>query len=243
MADHSSQLFTTLHSIELVIIDDRTVVYKLPVGNSKTEVAATSRRVAEWMLIVGGCQKRGVSSAVCLTLSEDRATIHLYLRKRLLQLALLGNGNVGKLINVHQKIMGERHFRIKLVAEVDVVEEILAKFLGQQSDGEGTFSATLLSDKHRYGFISVQHVHLQPMGYCRTEPGGAPAKLFAGQPRNSAEKSSHMVLAIPFRQLVHVFLDRVEDGNGIRLDILLDVLSWRLLLADSQFLGAANDGG
>ena len=51
-----------------------------------------------------------------------------------------------------------------------------------------------------------------------------------------------MVLAIPFRQLVHVFLDRVEDGNGIRLDVLLDVLSWRLLLADSQFLGAANDG-
>ena len=123
-----------------------------------------------------------------------------------------------------------------------MVEEILAKFLGQQSDGEGTFSATLLSDKHRYGFISVQHVHLQPMGYCRTEPDGAPAKLFAGQPRNSAEKSSHMVLAIPFRQLVHVFLDRVEDGNGIRLDVLLDVLSWRLLLADSQFLGAANDG-
>lgn len=51
-----------------------------------------------------------------------------------------------------------------------------------------------------------------------------------------------MILAIPFRQLVHVFLDRVEDGNGIRLDVLLDVLSWRLLLADSQFLGAANNG-
>ena len=96
--------------IELVIIDDRTVVYKLPVGNSKTEVTATSRWVAEWMLIVGSCQKRGVSSAVCLTLAEDRATIHLYLRKRLLQLALLGYGDVGKLINVHQKIMGERHF-------------------------------------------------------------------------------------------------------------------------------------
>ena len=80
------------------------------------------------------------------------------------------------------------------------------------------------------------------MGYCRTEPGGAPGKLFAGQSRYSAEKSSHMVLAIPFRQLIHVFLDRVEDGNGIRLDVLLDVQSWRLLLANSQFLGAAYDG-
>ena len=39
--------------IELVIIDDRTVVYKLPIGNSKTEVTATSRRVAERIPIVG----------------------------------------------------------------------------------------------------------------------------------------------------------------------------------------------
>ena len=61
MVDHSSHLFTTLHSIELVIIDDRTVVYKFPIGNSKTEVTATSRRVAERMLIVGGCQKRAAT--------------------------------------------------------------------------------------------------------------------------------------------------------------------------------------
>ena len=39
--------------IELVIIDDRTIVYKLPIGNSKTEVTATSRRVAERIPIVG----------------------------------------------------------------------------------------------------------------------------------------------------------------------------------------------
>ena len=39
--------------IELVIIDDRTVVYKLLIGNSKTEVTATSRRVAERIPIVG----------------------------------------------------------------------------------------------------------------------------------------------------------------------------------------------
>ena len=57
-----AQPFTTLHlitklihhlCIELVIIDDRTVVYKLPIGNSKTEVTATSRRVAERIPIVG----------------------------------------------------------------------------------------------------------------------------------------------------------------------------------------------
>ena len=47
--------------IELVIIDDRTVVYKFPIGNSKTEVTATSRRVAEWMLIITSVRDNNLS--------------------------------------------------------------------------------------------------------------------------------------------------------------------------------------
>ena len=71
--------------------------------------------------------------------------------------------------------MGERHLGIKLVVEVDVVEEVLAEFLWQQSVGEGTFSASLLSDEYRGYLVAMKHVHVEPQCHGRAEPGGAPA--------------------------------------------------------------------
>ena len=80
---------------------------------------------------------------------QDRAPVHLHLRKHLLQLALLRWSHIRKLIYVDKAIMSERHLRVKLIGKVDVVEEILSQMIRQQAIGKGTLAATLLADKHR----------------------------------------------------------------------------------------------
>ena len=47
--------------IELVIIDDRTIVYIFTRRNVKADVSAATGRVAERMLIVGGSQERSIA--------------------------------------------------------------------------------------------------------------------------------------------------------------------------------------
>lgn len=130
----------------------------------QTDEAAATRRVAERMLIIGSCQEGSVTRTVILTLTEDRAPIHLHLRKHLLQLALLRWSHIRKLIYVDKEIMSERHLGVKLIGKVDVVEEILAQMIRQQAIGKGTLAATLLADKHRSGFVAMKHIHLQPVG-------------------------------------------------------------------------------
>ena len=194
------------------------------------------------MLIIGGCQEGSITRTVILTLAEDRAPVHLHLRKHLLQFALLRWSHIRKLIYVDIEIMSERHLGIKLIGKVDVVEEILSQMIRQQAIGEGTLAATLLADKHRSGFVAMKHIHLQPVGNSRTEPGGAPSQLFACQPRNSAKEFSHMVLTIPFRQVLEIFPDRVKLRNLFRTYELLNILSGRLLASHTQPLGMTDDG-
>ena len=98
----------------------------------------------------------------------------------MLELALLRSSHVGELVDIDKEIVGECHLGIKLIAKVDVVEEILAKFLRQQANGKGTLSAPLLTDEDRHRLIAMQHIHLQPMSHSRTQPDGAPVKLLAG---------------------------------------------------------------
>ena len=109
--------------------------------------------------------------------------------------------------------MSERHLGVKLIGKVDVVEEILSQIVRKQAISKGTLAATLFADKHRSGFVAMKHIHLQPVGDSRTEPGGAPSQLFACQPRNPAKEFSHMVLTIPFRQVLEIFPDRIKLRN------------------------------
>ena len=146
--------------IELVITYDRIIVNICPRWDVKTDVAATSRRVAERMLIVGGCQERGIPWTVILALAEDRTAVHLHLGEGLLELALLGRSHVGELVDVDIEVVGESHLGIKLIAEVDVVEEVHAELLGKEPDGEGTLAASLLADEHRHRLVAVEHIHL-----------------------------------------------------------------------------------
>ena len=108
-----------------------------------TDESTTSRWVAERMLIIGGGQKGSIAGTICLRLAEDRTSVHLYLGEGLFQLALLVRSHVGKLVYIDIEVVSERHLCIKLIAEVDVVEEILAQVLRQETIGKGTLSATL----------------------------------------------------------------------------------------------------
>ena len=137
--------------------------------------------------------------------------------------------------------MSERHLGIKLIGKVDVVEEILAQMIRQQTIGKGTLAATLLADKHRSGFVAMKHIHLQPVSHSRTEPSGAPSQLFTCKPRNPAKEFSHMVLTIPFRQVLKILPDRVKLRNLFRTYELLNILSGRLLASYTQPLGVTDD--
>ena len=138
--------------------------------------------------------------------------------------------------------MSERHLGVKLIGKVDVVEEILSQIVRKQTIGKGTLATTLFADKHRSGFVAMKHIHLQPVGDSRTEPGGAPSQLFTCKSRNSAKEFSHMVLSIPFRQLLEIFPDRVKLRNLFRTYELLNILSGRLLASHTQPLGMTDDG-
>lgn len=76
----------------------------------------------------------------------------------------------------------------------------------------------------------------------RTEPGGAPSQLFTCKPRNSAKEFSHMVLTIPFRQVLEIFPDRIKLRNLFRTYELLNILSGRLLASYTQPFGMTDDG-
>ena len=150
--------------IELGIIYDRIIVYICPCWDVKTEVTTASRRVAKRMLIVGGCQERSIPWAVFLAFAEDRSAIDLHFGENLFELALLARSHVGELVDVDIEVVCECHFCVKLVAEVDVVEEVHAESFGQESYGEGTLAATLLSDEYRHRLVAMEHVHLEPVG-------------------------------------------------------------------------------
>ena len=168
--------------IELVVIDDRGVVCITTGRDVNTDVAATSRRVAERMLVVGGCQEGGITRTISLRLAKDGTTVHLHLGEYLLELTLLGWSHVGKLIYVDIEVVGEGHLGIKLVGEVDVVEEILTQMLWQEAVGKGALAAPLLTDVHRHYLIAVQCIHLEPVGHRRAKPDSTPRQLFSGQP-------------------------------------------------------------
>ena len=51
-----------------------------------------------------------------------------------------------------------------------------------------------------------------------------------------------MVVSVPLGQCVEEIANGTELPHGIRLDILVDVLTWRLVVADSVLLGLTHDG-
>ena len=110
------------------------------------------------MLIVGSRQERGVTRTVSLALAKDRATIYLHLGEGLLQLALLRRSHVSQLIYIDKEIMGERHLRVKLIAKIDMIEEVASQLLWQETIGKGTLATTLLTNENRCHLIAMEHI-------------------------------------------------------------------------------------
>ena len=80
-----------------------------------------------------------------------------------------------------------------------------------------------MSDENRHILITVQRVHTHPMSDGRAQPDRTPRKLFGSDARDTAKEVRHMVLAVPCRQRLQIVADRVEAGDIVRADILLDI--------------------
>ena len=82
------------------------------------------------MWIVGGRHKRGIAGTVILSLAKDGASVHLILRQGLFQGRMLTGADSLEFVKVHQQIVGQRHFLIELVRQVQVVKIVLTKLKG-----------------------------------------------------------------------------------------------------------------
>lgn len=227
--------------IELVVVDGGVVVDELSLADADTEVATATCGVAKRMLIVGGSKEGCVAAAIFLRLTEDGATVNLHLRQCLLELALLRGSHIGKLVDVDEQIMGERHVAVELVAEVDVVHEVHAEMRRQESDGEGALATSLLTDEHRHTLVAVKHVHAEPVCHTRAQPCAVPRELFAVDAGQSAEEFADVVLAIPRREGVEPVGSRVIQWCIFRIDVLIQTLT-QVAYLDAGTLEAADHG-
>ena len=83
-----------------------------------------------------------------------------------------------------------------------MVQIILAQFRGQQSAHKGGLTTALSANECRHALVAVQHIHLAPMRHSRSQPYNKVVKLLGGNARNTGKQFGHMVLAIPFWQIV-----------------------------------------
>ena len=122
-----------------------------------------------------------------------------------------------------------------------MVQIVLSQSGRQQPHQEGGLAASLSTDERRHTFIAVDGVHLQPVGHNRPQPRGQIAHQLRVHPRQAVEESSHVVLAVPSRQVLQIVGDGVEGVNLIGVDILHDVRLWRAVLTESVTLCADDD--
>ena len=103
-----------------------------------------------------------------------------------------------ELIEIHDEVVSERHLLVELVAKVQMVKIILSQLQRQQAAHKGGLSASLIAYKRRHTFVSVQHIHLQPVSYGRSEPDGEIVQLFRADTWDTAEDLCNVVLSVPF---------------------------------------------
>ena len=227
--------------IELLVVNLACVVDELPLRNLQTDIATIARSICQGMRIVGGSHKRGIARSVFLRGTIDGSSIYLAFRKRLLQRGMLTGADSLQLIQTYQQIVGQRHLLVKLVRQVQVVQEILAQMLGQQSFKEGGLAAALISNERRHYFVAVKSVHLKPMGHSRTEPDAKISQLLGSDSRQSFKEFRHMVLSVPLWQRVQVVANGVIRAYLFRINKLHDVTLRIMPLADILALGTMDN--
>ena len=118
-------------SKELCVVDGGLIVDELTFGNLDADVTSATCFIAERLSLVCGGQERRIAPTVLLCLTKDGAAVYLYLREHLLQPPLLRGPHVGKLVDVDQQVVGQGHFAVELISQVDVVEKVDAQLFGE----------------------------------------------------------------------------------------------------------------
>ena len=133
--------------IELFVVDGRSVVDKLILSDIKAEITSAASRIGERMRVVRCGQEGGIARTIFLRATENGSSVNLHLRKRLLESSLLSHGDVGKLVDIDQQVVSQRHITFKFVSKVDVVEVVGTQVLGKDPHGEGAFATSLRADE------------------------------------------------------------------------------------------------
>ena len=101
-----------------------------------------------------------------------------------------------------------------------MVHVVLSERGWQQPSKEGCLATALGTHQYGYAFVAVQQVHLAPMSHSRANPYTEKIQLFGGDAGNPAEQASHVVLAVPLRQLVQIRVDGIIASHILRVYIL-----------------------
>ena len=96
-------------------------------GNAYADETARTRRVHQWLLLVGGTNERGVASVLLDGLAVRRTELHVARRKQILQHNLLRRGGLVKLVDIDERKRGQRDVQVKLVLEVQFVIIVVAQ--------------------------------------------------------------------------------------------------------------------
>ena len=122
-----------------------------------------------------------------------------------------------------------------------MVEIVLTQLGRKESTHKSGLSAALRSDQSGHALIAMKRIHLQPMGHNGSNPRGQKGVVLRAKAWDSAEEVSHMVLAIPLREIAQKVLSGVEQRHFLRLDILRNLSLGTSLLQDLLLLSPDYD--
>lgn len=123
-----------------------------------------------------------------------------------------------------------------------MIEIIGTQVRRKQTYGEGALAATLGADQDGNALVAMLCVHAQPMGYGRSDPDGTPRELFAADAWQTTEEVGHMVVSVPGREGTEEVAYGIVGWDGVRANVLLDVLLGGLVATHSLLLGMTDDG-
>ncbi len=118
-----------------------------------------------------------------------------------------------QLVEVHQQVIRQRHLLVELVREVEMIQIIAAKVRRQHPTHKRRLATTLRTDQGRHTLVSMQRVHLEPVGNRREEPSREERLLLAAHARQAAEETDDVVLSVPLGQVAEIILDGIEGRH------------------------------
>ena len=122
-----------------------------------------------------------------------------------------------------------------------MVEIVLTQVYRQQSTHESSLSATLSSNERRHTLVSMQHIHLQPVGNGRAQPDREIVQLLRGDARDTSKHLCNVVLSVPLRQTFKKHLRRIVLRHLFRPHILCYLRLRTALLQYVLALGTNHD--